>query len=62
MLEIIGGISLTIFLISLAANLPILGFIIIFIMAFFFPWLWVLVGIYTVIFLLAILKIRKEGF
>ncbi|AKG07788.1 hypothetical protein AAX06_06040 [Moraxella bovoculi] len=62
MLEIIGGISLTIFLIVLTSNLPILGFIITFIMAFFFPWLWILVGIYTVIFLLAILKIRKEGF
>lgn len=36
MLEIIGGISLTIFLIVLTSNLPILGFIITFIMAFFF--------------------------
>lgn len=60
MLEIIGGISLTIFLIVLTSNLPILGFIITFIMAFFFPWLWVLVGIYAVLMLMAFIGLRKN--
>ena len=60
MLEIIGGITLTIFLIGLTANLPILGFIITFIMAFFFPWLWVLVIIYTILMVIAIKGIGNK--
>lgn len=62
MLEIIGGIVLVIFLYFAFASAPIGGFILTIILAIFFPWLWILVGIYTVILLLAILKMYKEGF
>lgn len=49
MLEILGGIFLTITLLGITANLPILGFILTVIAAFFYPWLWVLVIIYTLL-------------
>lgn len=60
MLEIIGGIALTIFLISLAAKLPILGFILIVVAAFFYPWLWVLVIIYIILMIIAIIDIGNK--
>ncbi|WP_435939516.1 hypothetical protein ACSF85_04745 [Moraxella bovoculi] len=60
MLEIIGGIALTIFLISFTANLPILGFILTVIAAFFYPWLWVLVIIYTILMVIAIKGIGNK--
>lgn len=60
MLEIIGGIVLTIFLIGLTANLPILGFMLTVIAAFFYPWLWVLVIIYTILMVIAIKGIGNK--
>lgn len=52
MLEILGGIFLTITLLGITANLPILGFILTVIAAFFYPWLWVLVIIYIILILI----------
>lgn len=49
MLEILGGIFLTMTLLGITSNLPILGFILTVIAAFFYPWLWVLVIIYVVL-------------
>lgn len=52
MLEILGGIFLTITLLGITSNLPILGFILTVIAAFFYPWLWVLVIIYIILILI----------
>lgn len=52
MLEILGGIFLTIALLGITSNLPILGFILTVIAAFFYPWLWVLVIIYIILMLI----------
>lgn len=52
MLEILGGIFLTMTLLGITSNLPILGFILTVIAAFFYPWLWVLVIIYIILVLI----------
>lgn len=52
MLEILGGIFLTVALLGITSNLPILGFILTVIAAFFYPWLWVLVIIYIILMLI----------
>ena len=60
MLEILGGIFLTMTLLGITSNLPILGFILTVIAAFFYPWLWVLVIIYTILMVIAIKGIGNK--
>ena len=60
MLEILGGIFLTIILLGITSNLPILGFILTVIAAFFYPWLWVLIIIYIIVLVIVFIDMNSK--